>query len=88
MEKEDFDKLLKISRIGLEVKDREKILKDVTEVINFFDLLDSFESGNQYAFHPVDIPEKLRDDEPKPQESDTFTKNADTYRFFVLGPKI
>ncbi|MGC8533333.1 MAG: Asp-tRNA(Asn)/Glu-tRNA(Gln) amidotransferase subunit GatC [Candidatus Parvarchaeum sp.] len=90
MEKEEFDRLLKTSRIELDAEEAASIEKDIEEILKFFDTLEDVSLNNEkLAFHPVEIPEKLRDDstQSKDQIENVFY-NGDNYRFYFLGPRI
>ncbi len=90
MQEAEFDSLLSTCRIQLANGEREKIKKDIEEVIRYFDSLDSMDcDGFGEAYHPIQIPEKTRDDEViKCSKSDSYLKGIKTYRFYVVGPKI
>ena len=90
MEKDEFERLLKTARIELDESETASIAKDINDILRFFDKLEDVSLKNEeLAFHPVEIPEKLRDDstENKNEIEDVFY-NAENYRFYFLGPKI
>ena len=90
MEKDEFERLLKTARIELDESETASIAKDINDILRFFDKLEDVSLKNEeLAFHPVEIPEKLRDDstETKNEIEDVFY-NPEHYRFYFLGPKI
>ncbi|MCL4391082.1 hypothetical protein M1112_00100 [Candidatus Parvarchaeota archaeon] len=90
MEKDEFNRLLATSRIVLNEIESDSIQKDTEDILKFFDKIGSVtvETGEK-AFHPVDIPEKLREDSAADRrEIENVFENGDTYRFYFLGPKV
>ena len=90
MEKDEFKRLLKTARIELDEEESASIEKDINEILRFFDKLEDLSlKDEELAFHPVEIPEKLRKDstENKNKVENVFY-NAENYRFYFLGPKI
>lgn len=90
MEKDEFKRLLKTARIELDEEESAAIEKDINEILLFFDKLEGVSLDNEeLAFHPVEVPEKLREDSTQNKnEVDDIFYNAENYRFYFLGPKI
>lgn len=88
MEDREFERLLRTARIFLDENEKKQISSDIDEILGFFDRLDGFHSDGEYSFHSVDIAGKLRDDSLVSREDRDMLNNADSYRFFVLGPKV
>ncbi|MCL4362411.1 MAG: Asp-tRNA(Asn)/Glu-tRNA(Gln) amidotransferase subunit GatC [Candidatus Parvarchaeum sp.] len=90
MEKGEFERLLKTARIELDEEEYSSIEKDINEILRFFDKLENVSLENEeLAFHPVEIPEKLRDDSTENKnEIENIFYNGENYRFYFLGPKI
>ncbi len=90
MDKPELEQLLKICRLELTDVEKASIKKDITSIINYFNSIedakcDSFEA----AYQPIDIKERLREDEIiKNGNPDDLLKGTKTYRFFVIGPNI
>jgi Asp-tRNAAsn/Glu-tRNAGln amidotransferase C subunit len=83
----DFDRLLKVCRIRLGKEEREKMEKELDEIIKYFDVLDSvkIEEVNEQRAKV----ERLRKDEVKQFDNiEGLLKNTKTYRFYVVGPKV
>jgi len=83
----DFDKLLKVCRIRLDKEEKEKMEKELEEIIKYFDVLDSvrIEEVNEQRAKV----ERLRKDEVKQFDNiEGLLKNTKTYRFYVVGPKV
>lgn len=90
MEDKDFERLLKICRIRLSEKEKPRIKSDIEEVITYFNVLEEVRTeGVEAAYHPLRVPEKLREDKVEECEDvELILKNAKTYRFYVVGPRI
>ncbi|MGC8478352.1 MAG: Asp-tRNA(Asn)/Glu-tRNA(Gln) amidotransferase subunit GatC [Candidatus Micrarchaeia archaeon] len=89
MDYKEFERLLKVCRIRLSDKDKEGMKKEVDEVLNYFDKIESVKCEEEPAYQPIDLPEQLRDDIPEPfDDTDAILANTKTYRFYVIGPKI
>jgi len=83
----DFDRLLKVCRIRLEKEEKEKIGKEIDDIIKYFDVLDSvkIEEVNEQRAKV----ERLRKDEVKQFDNiEGLLKNTKIYRFYVVGPKV
>ncbi|MFP3215187.1 MAG: Asp-tRNA(Asn)/Glu-tRNA(Gln) amidotransferase subunit GatC [Candidatus Micrarchaeota archaeon] len=83
----DFDRLLKVCRIRLDKEEKEKMEKELEEIIKYFDVLDSvkIEEVNEQRAKV----ERLRKDEVKQFDNiEGLLKNTKTYRFYVVGPKV
>jgi len=83
----DFDRLLKVCRIRLDKEEKEKMEKELEEIIKYFDVLDSVKIEEVNEQHAK--VERLRQDEVKQFDNvDGLLKNTKTYRFYVVGPKV
>jgi aspartyl/glutamyl-tRNA(Asn/Gln) amidotransferase C subunit len=90
MEKEEFERLLKICRLSLKDEEKEKLRKQIEEVIEkYFDKIESVNCDEPPAYHPIEIPGKLREDEPKQFDNIVgLLKNTKTFRGYVISPKV
>ncbi|MCL5018026.1 MAG: Asp-tRNA(Asn)/Glu-tRNA(Gln) amidotransferase subunit GatC [Candidatus Parvarchaeota archaeon] len=90
MEDAEFDRLLKVCRLKVPAKQREKLRKDTDDILRYFDKISEVKCDDvKPAFHSIDIPGKYREDkQAKFENVEGILKNTKTYRFFVIGPKI
>ena len=90
MEVNEFKKLAENCRLKLTDEESEKIKRDLEEVIVYFNKLDSIACDNlEPAYHPIDIPESTRDDEPEEfRNKKGILDNTKTHRFYVIGPEL
>ena len=51
MQDKEFDRLLKITRLRVSAEERAQIKSDFEQVIAYFDIRNSIESGQPLAFH-------------------------------------
>ena len=85
-----FDRLCKTARLKLTDDEETEIRKDVETIIDYFDKVSDEEADSlEPAFHPIEVREKLRNDEiVQFGEPDLLIAQTKMYRFFVVGPKI
>jgi aspartyl/glutamyl-tRNA(Asn/Gln) amidotransferase C subunit len=90
MDSEEFYRLCKTARLKLTEAEASEIGKDVKTIIEYFDKVSDEEASSlDPAFHPIDVKEKLRNDEiAQFGEPDLLINQTKMYRFFVVGPKI
>lgn len=85
----EFDRLLTVCRIQLSEEERPKIKKDIEEIIEYFNTLDTLDvKETDAAYHPVPIKGKMRNDKLEEfPDINLILSNTKTYRFYVVGPK-
>lgn len=89
MEAKEFERLLNVCRIHLSDSEKEKMKRDIDEVLEYFDKIEKIKCDLEPAYQPVDLPEQLREDIAKDcKDVDLILKNTKTYRFYVVGPKV
>ena len=66
MEDKEFDRLLKITRLRVSDEERVQLKKDFEQVVAYFDEISSVEASGEPAYHPVEVPGRLREDIIKP----------------------
>ncbi len=89
MKEKEFERLLSICRIRLSDSEKEQMKKEINEVLAYFDRIERIKCDLEPAYHPIDLPEQLREDVVIDFDGiDLILKNAKTYRFYIVGPKI
>jgi aspartyl/glutamyl-tRNA(Asn/Gln) amidotransferase C subunit len=89
MQDKEFDRLLKITRLRVSAEERVQIKSDFEQVIAYFDEISSLEADGEPAYHPVEIPGRLREDKVKPfADSESLKKRAKTSNGYIVGPKL
>lgn len=89
MKDEEFERLLKITRLKLTSGERSRIKADIEEVISYFDKIDRIDSKEAPAYQPVEIPTRFRKDEVIPFKNiDALKKPSRLHDGYILGPKL
>ncbi|HUB92639.1 MAG TPA: Asp-tRNA(Asn)/Glu-tRNA(Gln) amidotransferase subunit GatC [Candidatus Saccharimonadales bacterium] len=89
MEDKEFDRLLKITRLKITDSEKERIKRDVEEVIGYFDSIDGIKTSEKPAYHPIDVPTRLRKDEALPfPDVEELKKPSRLHNGYILGPKL
>ena len=90
MQDKDFDRLLAICRIRLTDSEKKSVKAEIEDVIKYFDTIEKIDCDSEKeAYHPIPVPEKLREDVVEEcEDPGLLLKNTKTYRFYVVGPKV
>ncbi len=89
MKDEEFERLLKITRIKLTPKEREVIKNDVDDILVYFDKIEKMHVEKKPAYQPIDVPTRMRKDVVKKfKDSSLLLQETETYNSYVLGPKL
>ncbi|MCL4398939.1 Asp-tRNA(Asn)/Glu-tRNA(Gln) amidotransferase subunit GatC [Candidatus Parvarchaeota archaeon] len=90
MEKSEFERLLKICRLDLDKKEKDRLKDDTEEILKYFDQISKVDTHDlRPAFHPIELQGQTRKDKViRFDKSERLLKNTKTHRFFVLGPKV
>jgi len=89
IDSETIEKVAKVSRLRLTAEERERLLSDFKEILSAFSMLDEAEADCDPAFHPIEIENFLRDDEPEMTiQADDVTADMDTHQRFIKGPRM
>ncbi|MCE5296744.1 MAG: Asp-tRNA(Asn)/Glu-tRNA(Gln) amidotransferase subunit GatC [Methanomassiliicoccales archaeon] len=89
LEKETVVRVARVARLRLSEEELAKYGKDLEEILDSFEVLNSAPSSESYDFNPIPVMDVLREDEPfidiDPEE---LMKAMDTYEGYVRGPKL
>lgn len=89
IDKDMIERVAKTSRIRLSPEEEERLLSDFKEILSAFSMLDEAETDADPAFHPIEIRNFLREDEPDmPIPPDDIIGNMNTHRRFIKGPRM
>ena len=65
MDQQTIDKLLALSKLSLLPDDREKLLQDLSSIVELVDFMQSIDTeGVEPLAHPLEVTQRLRSDEP------------------------
>lgn len=89
MEKEIVERAAKIAHLDLSEEELQKYGKDLTEILDYFQMLDEAPEADIQGFNPVEIADAMREDVPKSEiESDKLLRDMKTYGGYIRGPKL
>lgn len=89
MKDEEFERLLKISRVRLTDDEKRKIRKDIEEIISYFDKIQGIECKEAPAYQPIDVPTRFRKDVVKKFGNvEGLKKDAVLNGDYIRGPKL
>lgn len=89
MKDQEFERLLKITRLKLTSEERERIKPDIEEVIGYFDRIEEIQTEEKPAYQPIEVPTRLRKDEVVPfPDVDLLKKQSKLHNGYILGPKL
>jgi aspartyl/glutamyl-tRNA(Asn/Gln) amidotransferase C subunit len=89
MKDEEFERLLKISRVRLTDEEKLKIRGDIEEIIIYFDKIQGIECHDAPAYQPIDVPERFRKDVVRKFDNVDGLKKDDVLQDdYIRGPKL
>ncbi len=79
----------KFAHIELTDEELEKYCKDLSDIMEYFELLNEAPECNERGVNPILVEDILRDDIPKVEyDSDALLRDMDTYERYVRGPRL
>jgi len=79
----------KFAHIELTDEELEKYCKDLSDIMEYFELLNEAPECNERGVNPILVDDILRDDVPREEyDSDALLKDMDTYERYVRGPRL
>ena len=89
IDEEMIEKVARISRIRLTPDEVKRLLTDFKEILSAFSMLDEAVPDCDPAFHPIEIRNYVREDEPETRIApDEIIENMDTHQRFIKGPRM
>jgi len=89
MDKETVKRAAKSAHLALSDEEVEKYLKELSEILGGFDIIDDISSETEYKVNSVDIADILRDDVPGIFiDPYVLLKDMKTYENYVRGPRL
>lgn len=89
LDEQMIEKVARISRLRLTPDEEERLLSDFKEILSAFSMLDEADIDCEPAFHPIDIKDYTREDEPSITVSpDEIIEGMDTHQRFIKGPRM
>lgn len=89
IDKDTIERVAQLSRITLTPEEEERLLSDFEEILSAFSMLDEAEADRDPAFHPIEVENFMREDEPELATSpDEIIDRMNIYQRFVRGPRM
>ena len=90
MDRETVERVARTAHIKLTEDELERYSRDLSEILNYFELLDEAPGGSEErGINPVEVADVLRDDEPSMEiDPDLLLRDMDTYERYVRGPRL
>jgi len=77
-----------LAKLNLTDAEKDSYAKELSEVLDAFRVLDGIDVKDEPAFHPIEIRDRLREDEVKPTKWDPLGNVKATENRYIRGPKI
>lgn len=89
MDRETIEKVAKAAHLALTEEEIRSYVKDLKDMLDYFEMLDSSPEGEGIGVDPVEVSDIMRDDEPM-MTIDPFEllKDMKTYDNYVRGPRL
>jgi aspartyl/glutamyl-tRNA(Asn/Gln) amidotransferase C subunit len=89
MKDEEFERLLKISRVRLSDDEKSRMRRDIEEAITWLDKVQAIDCREDPAYQPIEVPTRFRKDVVKKFENvDGLKKDAELNDDYIRGPKL
>ncbi|MFA6710572.1 MAG: Asp-tRNA(Asn)/Glu-tRNA(Gln) amidotransferase subunit GatC [Candidatus Methanomethylophilaceae archaeon] len=89
MDREIVERVAHIAHLDLTEEELERYSKDLSEILEYFQMLDIAPESEEFGFDPVEVADVLRDDIPDMEiPADALLSQMKTYNDFVRGPRI
>ena len=81
VDQQTIDKLLLLSQLSLLPEDREKLLGDLSSIVELIDFMQTIDTeGGEPLSHPLEVTQRLRADEPE--------TSLDQEQYQAIAPQI
>lgn len=89
MEEQEFERLLKISRLKLTERERKRIKADIDDVLAYFDKISRVDVNGDPAYQPTHVPTRFRKDVVlRFDETGLLKEGAELHDDYIVGPKL
>lgn len=88
IDKKMIEHICLIAKLSLSDEEKTRYSKELSDVLEAFKVINSIDTSEKPSFHPIEIKDRLREDEVKPTKWDSLSNaRAKDGRYFK-GPKI
>lgn len=77
-----------LAKLNLTEAEKDSYAKELSDVLEAFKVLDGIDARDEPAFHPIEIKDRLREDEVRPTKWDPLGNAKATEKGYFRGPKI
>lgn len=89
MDRQTVERVARVAHIRLTEDELERYSKDLSEILNYFELLDEAPGSDGHGVNPIEVADVLRDDEPHMEiDPDLLLRDMNTYERYVRGPRL
>ncbi len=89
MDREIVERVARAAHIALTEEEFNKYSKDLSEILDYFKLLDEAPDFDGSGVNPVEVADVLREDESSIRiNPDELLKDMNTYENYVRGPRL
>ena len=89
MDRETVERIARTAHIKLTEDELNRYSSDLSEILNYFELLDEAPGCASYGLNPIEVADVLRDDEPHMEiDPDLLLRDMNTYERYVRGPRL
>ena len=89
LDSETIKRVAKTCRLNLTAEEEERYLGDLKEILSAFSMLDEAKTDNEPAFHPIEIKNYLREDEPSIKiDPDEILERMNILKRYIRGPRM
>jgi aspartyl-tRNA(Asn)/glutamyl-tRNA(Gln) amidotransferase subunit C len=89
MDKEIVEKVARAAHLSLNEEELNKYSRDLSDILDYFKILDEAPNGYAMGVNPVEVADVLRLDEPRMEfDPDTLLSGMKTYDNYIRGPRL
>ncbi len=88
IDRKTMEHICLLAKLNLTEKEMESYAKELSDVLEAFKVLDSLDAKDEPAFHPIEIKDRLREDEVKSTKWKPLGNAKATDKGYFKGPKI
>ncbi|MDE1865377.1 MAG: Asp-tRNA(Asn)/Glu-tRNA(Gln) amidotransferase subunit GatC [Candidatus Micrarchaeota archaeon] len=77
-----------LAKLNLTEQEKESYARELSDVLEAFKVLDSIDAKDEPAFHPIEIKDRLREDEVRRTKWNPLGNAKSVDKKYFTGPKI
>lgn len=77
-----------LAKLNLTDAEKDSYARELSDVLEAFKVLDTIDAKDEPAFHPIEIRDRLREDEVIATKWDSLANARATDKRYIKGPKI